>query len=200
MAASDITLEEAPTENPGTIDIIQCYDAPLRAAEKRIKMYIGHTTNPDDCLVLAVHAMNWTVEAEGLCPILLVFGAITRHAQTKTPPSQQVQAKPIYDGMKAAQTEQAKRRLAFSTCQPSGTKAVESSEKLRKLLAGSSVLVYRVYEKKWKGLFKLLSVEGETAVVQIDRGRWLLHSHCVIPWIASHLDDDKDTKCTQKTG
>lgn len=58
MAASSIHLEEAPIENPGSICVVEIYYEPFRSAYNRSKCEIGHTTSPEDCLVLAVHADN----------------------------------------------------------------------------------------------------------------------------------------------
>lgn len=76
VAGSNIQLTAALLHDPSTICIVERYDAPLRAAYYLIQMYVGHATCADDCLAMDVHAVNPTFERDGLCPNILMFGAI----------------------------------------------------------------------------------------------------------------------------
>lgn len=56
------------------------YLAPLTLAYKRIQADTGRKTSEQKYLDLAVLSINCTVLREGLCPALLVFGAVSRPA------------------------------------------------------------------------------------------------------------------------
>lgn len=67
---------EAPIESPSTISHIERYHAPLCAAYKKIRDSLPRSESDDGCLQMYVRSVNNTVFPEGLCPTLLVFGAI----------------------------------------------------------------------------------------------------------------------------
>lgn len=129
---------------------------------------------------------------EVLCPALLVFGAIPRPARHTTSPDQSQRSAAIQKAVEAAETEQARRVLAFGLRHKTGGKGKEMSERLLKLPAGSPVLVYRTKPKEWTGPHKFISVRGETAVVQLDRGRRIFRSTCVKPYTESAMDGRND--------
>lgn len=82
LEAADINLVEAPIENPGTIGIVERYQAPLRAAYEILRADFDRKTSDDECLRMAVYSVNATVGPEGLCPIILVFCVMPRPART----------------------------------------------------------------------------------------------------------------------
>lgn len=55
--------------------------------------------------------------------------------------------------------------------------------------SGSPVLVYRKTTKKWEGPFRFIYIDGETAVVQLRRGRNIFWSTCIKPWTRSQLQN-----------
>ena len=86
--AAGISMIEAPIENPGSIGIVERYHAPLRRAYHKIRKSLGRETSDDECLQMAVYANNTTMGSEGLCPMLLVYGAIPRPARATPSPTQ----------------------------------------------------------------------------------------------------------------
>lgn len=155
---------------------------------------------------MAVHAVNCTVGSEGLCPTLLVFGALPRPIRTKPSPQQLRRAEIIEQAMTLVAKIQAQRSISYGLQQNMGPKGVDQSKELRKLPAGSLVLVYRTKSKQWEGPHMFISIDGETATVQTSRGRKIHRSNCVRPWTKSQLeerngrtkeevdDDDEDDK------
>lgn len=182
--AHGIKIQPAPIETPGSIGIVERYHAPLRRSFTKIRESLDRTKATDEeCLKMAVFAVNSTMGPEGLIPMLLVFGAIPRPARTILSPTQLERQKAIEAARHAAQHEQAKRRVAFALRHPSGPKAKEASAALQNLPPGSKVMVYRTKSKSWEGPFRFIDCEGETAVIQLPRGRRVFRSVCVKPWI-----------------
>ena len=82
MEAAGIILEEAPIENPGSIGVVERYHAPLKKAYLKLRQTLQKGDTSDaECLQMAVYAANATIGPEGLCPMLLVFGAMPRRAR-----------------------------------------------------------------------------------------------------------------------
>lgn len=183
LNANGIALEEAPIETPGAIGTVERYHAPLRLAFEKIRRDLGRDVADHECLRMAVFAVNSTIGPEGLCPILLVFGAIPRPARVGSSSSQIERAEAIDKATKEVEKEQARRRIAFGLRNPSGPKAKESSAILHELPAGSPILVYRHVRDRWEGPHTFISIDKETVVVQTPSGRKIFRSNCVKPWI-----------------
>lgn len=78
MGVVGVMLREYPIENPGTIGIVERYHEHLRAAYNRVRADMGRQTTDQECLKMGTIAVHYTLGSEGLCHILLVFGAIPR--------------------------------------------------------------------------------------------------------------------------
>ena len=97
------------------------------------------------------------------------------------------------------QEEQAKRRVSFALRHTAGPKAKEISQRLVDLPSGSPILLFRTSTKKWEGRYKFISVDGETAVIQLNKGRKIFRSTCVKPWVKSALgSNNKETLNTEE--
>ena len=81
--------------------------------------------------------------------------------------------------MIAVRKEIAKRKVSFALCHPRKAEAQKQEEELRKLPAGSPVMVYRPKSKKWEGPFPMVSIDDGIVVVQMPRGRKLFRSSLV---------------------
>ena len=189
-------MEEAPIENPGSIGLVERYHAPLRKAYVKLRETLSRTNATDqECLQAAVYAANATIGPEGLCPMLLVFGALPRPAQRTPSPTQVERQNAIELAKVEIQKEQASRRIKFALTHTNSPKAKEQSAYLRNLPSGALVLVYRTTTKGWEGPFHFISIEGETVVVQLHQGRRIFRSTCVRPWqksiLGKHIDDLK---------
>ena len=193
LSASGITLNEAPIENPGSIGLVERYHAPLRCAFAKLRETLEkNIVNDADCLQMAVFATNATMGPEGLCPMLLVFGAMPRPARTTPSPKQLERQRAIEEVKRAVESEQSRRRIAFALRHPISAKARDQSTKLMALPSGSPVLVYRTTTKTWEGPFKFISCENETVVVQLSKGRRIFRTTCVKPYTDPALSQDND--------
>ena len=184
-----INIREAPIETPGAIGIVERYHAPLRRAYNTLRDTLDKTISNNDCLLMATFAVNSVTGPEGLCPMLLVYGAIPRPARMSIAPTQYKRAEAIDEAMNAVIKEQALRKIKFGLSKGGGPRAVEDSAELRKLPAGALVWVYRTSTKKWGYPHRFISIDGETVVVQTSRARRLFRSTCVKPYIKSQLHE-----------
>lgn len=66
-------------------------------------------------------------------------------------------------------------------------KGKEMSQRLLKLPARSPVLVYRTRPKERVGPYRFITVQGETAGVQMAQGSLLLRSTCVKRYVECYL-------------
>lgn len=130
---------------------------------------------------MACYAVNSTMGPEGLVPMLQVFGALLRPARSTPAPRQLQRQRAIDSAREAAASEQAKRWVAFALRHPSSPKSKEAAAALAEIAAGSKVLVHRTVSKKWEYPFPFLSVDDETVVVQLPRGRKIFLGVCVKP-------------------
>lgn len=114
LKASGIKLEEAPIESPGAISVVESYHAPLRRYYNKIwdSLDKSDATN-EECLKMAVYASNATMGPVGLCPMLLIFGALPRLARITPVPTQLARKLATEESKEAVLQEDAKRRIAF---------------------------------------------------------------------------------------
>lgn len=198
--AEGITLREAPIENPGSIGVVERYHAPLRAAYEKLRSDLPRENSDEDCLQMAVYAVNNTVGPEGLCPTLLVFGAIPRPIRTKPSPSQIERASAIDAAMQEVEQEQARQRIRFGLNHPTGSKGGEDKNGLRQLPAGSKVLVFRKTTQKWEGPFLFVSEDGDTAIIQTPAGRRIFSGVCVKPYNRTPTSNSNRKSTQQNNG
>lgn len=123
------------------------------------------TESDEDCLQMAVKAFNDTIGPEGLCPSLLVYGAISRPARRTPAATQLARARAIDKAITEVQKEHARRRIAFGLRTYGSPSGNESSNELRRLPAGSPLYAYRTHSRKWEGPFPWVQIDGETVVV-----------------------------------
>ena len=148
-----------------------------RATKYGNSLHRSETEN--DCLQMAVKAVNDTIGPEGLCPTLLVYGTLTRPLR-RTPAETQIRrAESIDSAMKEVRIEEAKRKIAFSLRHYRGPKAKEHEQELQRLPAGSPVMVHRIKSMKWEVPFPFVTIDGSTFVVQIPTGRKIFRSTVV---------------------
>lgn len=167
--ACGVRLEEAPIENPGSIGVVERYHAPLRTGYTKIRSSLYRTINDEECLQMAVFANNSTMGPEGPSPMLLVHGALPLTIRNAPSPTQLARNTAIDEARRMIEQEQSRRRVKYTLRHPSSPKAKEMSKRLRELPEGSPVLVYRTHSKRWEGPYRSISVEGEAAVIQLER-------------------------------
>lgn len=176
--ADGITLLKAPVESPETMTHVERYHAPLRAAYLKIK-FSTKGLMPREILQLAVKSVNDTTGPEGLCPTLLVFGAIPKPARPGLSPTQLQRAKAVELAINEVAKIHAKTRVAFGL-KVKSPRGKERSD-LDDLFPGAQVLIYRKKSKLWEGPFIFIDKVGETVCVQMPYGRQIFRSTVVKP-------------------
>ena len=182
-----IQLLEAPVESPSTMTHVERYHAPLRSAYLKIRSDLPRTESDADCLQMAVKSVNDTVGPEGLCPTLLVYGSIPRPARQTPADTQLARAHAMDKARDEVLKEMSKKKVAFGLRTSGLPVSNEQEQELIKLPAGSPVLIYRNADKKWEGPFPFISIDGNTVVVQLPRGRKIFRSNAVKPAVPSNL-------------
>ena len=121
--AEGVSLLQAPIESPCSMSHVERYHAPLRVAFEKIRDSLPKSDTDVDCLQMAVKSVNDTIGREGLCPTLLVNGAIPRPPRRSPAVTQMQRARAIDAATAAIQKEHAKRKIAFALKHPSSPKA-----------------------------------------------------------------------------
>lgn len=166
---------------------LERYHAPLRTAYGKIRDTLDNKTSDADCLHTAVFATNATMGPEGLYPMFLVFVLLPRPIRTSPCPTQLLRSTAIEEAKRVVEKEQAKSRIAFALRHPGGPKAQEVSQILRDLPAGYPVLVFRTATKRLESPFKYVSVDGQTAVGQLNRDRRIFRATLLKPYVTSEM-------------
>lgn len=148
------------------------------------------TSSDSKCLKLETYSINTIMGPKGICPMLLVFGAITRPAHTTPSPSQLSRDQEIYKAIVEVEKLTSRRGISFDIKHTAGPKGRDVSHELRKLPAGSPVLVYRKNKKGWCELYRFVSVDGETAVIQTSRECKIFRLTCVKPYTKSDMEEN----------
>ena len=98
-------------------------------------------------------------------PTLLVFGSYPRLSESDPPsPSITQRAAAIKKATQELLKLRANRQVTDALRQRNGPRV----DNIHDLEAGSEVLVWRIHKKAWTGPYKLLTIEGETATVEIN--------------------------------
>jgi transposase InsO family protein len=184
-AANGIEVQNVPVESPSSLSIAERYHAPLRASYLKLSQELPEN-DPEELLEMAVKATNDSVNPEGLCPTLLVFGdfpkLIRRH---NTPAATELErARAIDKAMDEIQREYAKSRVQLGL-RMTGPVGNESSA-LDDLRPGSPVRLFRTKTGVWEGPFPFISKDHETCIIQLPSGRKMFRSNVVRPYKDGH--------------
>ena len=187
--AMHIRTKGVPTEAAQSMGIVERYHAPLRRAYEVISEELkGVTSNRVIILQMAVKAVNDTAGPNGLVPTLLVFGAYPRLSDLDPPsPTITQRTVAIKKAMREVDKLAATRRITDALRQRNGPRI----EHIHDLNIGSDVLVWRVHEKAWTGPYKLLSVEEETATVEVNQNPIQFRTTTIKPYLSEPNPKDK---------
>lgn len=120
---------------------------------------------------------------KGLRPARLVLSAIPRSVRTILVLWKLEQAKVIYSIAGKVAKTQYRRKLESGLQHTKGPHRIEHSLNLPRLSMSSLVLVSRPLSQRWKGLFNLIHIEGETVLFQMDHRRIIFRFSFVKPFI-----------------
>lgn len=161
-----ITCEEMPVEAHWAIGKIERSHMPLRRAYDILKAEIGHNTDDETILQMAIKAINDTAGPNGIVPTLLVFGTYPRVAPDSPPSPDIVQrAKAVQKAMKMLRTIRAEVEVSRAI----NTRNGPDLQSVLSLPLRSEVLVWREH-KGWRGPYELQSIDGHTVTIQMPNG------------------------------
>jgi transposase InsO family protein len=160
--AADISLRHTGTESHNSLQVGESMHAPLRRIYRKVRDE-HPDLEMDLALALSCKAMNDTANEDGLCPTLLVFGALPRPLDLSRPsPS-------LHDRLRAQLTARkeyarivAERRVQRGLV----TKPPRSADYT--IEPRNMVYVYREKAKKWIGPVRCIYRSGKQALVVMD--------------------------------
>ena len=165
-----ITVRNVPVEAHHSIGQVERYHGPLC----RIYSIIATETpgvDPEAALQMAFKAINDSVGPNGLVPTLLVFGAHPRMIEMDAP-SPTITQRAI--AMRKAMDEVKRLTTSRQVNDALNTRNGPSTASVHDLPLNSDVLVFRESKAgragSWKGLYKLIGLEGEQAIVELTSG------------------------------
>ncbi|KAE8550702.1 hypothetical protein EYB25_003641 [Talaromyces marneffei] len=178
-----------PVEAHWSIGAVERYHAVLRRSYEIISDEAPELT-PEMALQMAVKAVNDTAGPDGYVPTLLVFGAYPRMTDY-SPPAPTIAQRAA--AVKKAMTEVRKLHTVRQINNALNTRNGPSSTLVHRLPLNSDVLVWREggtgYPGKWRGPYKLISIDGETCTVELPNGPTKFRSTVVKPY---YKDDDSE--------
>lgn len=191
-----IQIHEAPIENPASMSHTERYHGPLHNAFIKLKSDF-RKDNDADLLQTAIYCLNNMMGPEGLCPSLCVFGTLPKPVRPQPCPNQLRRAKCIDNTITMLEKDYGTRKLNFAQKYrgPFG----RERDDLQNLPFGSPVRVYRPKSNEWEGLFKFVSLDGDTVCVQLPHGRRIFRSHVVKTDSSSNTNlQDNDVADTEE--
>ncbi|KAK3378750.1 hypothetical protein B0T24DRAFT_716467 [Lasiosphaeria ovina] len=116
-----VSCKEIPIEAHWAVGRIERVHRPLERAYDILQQEIGHRTNDETILQMAIKALNNTAGLDGLVPTLLVFGAYPRINQD-SPPSPKIaeRAQAVRDIIIRVQNGATRPKHAFYARRPEG--------------------------------------------------------------------------------
>ncbi len=163
-----ITVKTAPVEAHHSIGMVERYHGPLRRVYAIITAEISGI-DPEIALQMAFKALNDSVGPDGLVLILLVFGAYPRMIEMDAS-SLTITQRAI--AMRKAMEEVQKFIATRQMNDALNTRNGLIITLFHGLSLNSSVLVFREgkgtnQSGAWKGPFKLLSIQSESAIIEL---------------------------------
>jgi hypothetical protein len=133
---------------------------------------------------MAIKAVNNTVGPDGLVSTLLVFGTYSRMTTTDTPSLMVTErGKAITKAIKQIAELHAKRQVTDALRQQNGPNISDTLD----VPIGGDVLVYKE-DKGWKGLYTLVSNDGQTCTVTLLSGLTLFRIMSVKRYYSKDLN------------
>ena len=182
-----IIVKNVPVEAHNSIGLVERYHGPLRRAYTIITEEMAGIS-ADLALQMAFKAMNDTVSPNGLVPTLLVFGAYPRMVELDAPSPSITQRS---TAMRRAMDELRKMTASRQVNDALNTRNGPFTTMLHDLPFNSPVLVFREgntgQSGQWKGPYKLLGLDGETAIVELRNGPTKFRSTSVRPFYTEKM-------------
>ena len=193
-----IRAQAVPVEAHNSIGMVERYHGPLRRIYQIIRVELPDLSE-EAALQMAFKAINDTAGPDGLVPTLLVFGAYPRMVELDAPSATVAQrANAIKKAMAEVRKLRAERQVADALNQRNGPR----TDGVHDLPLNSPVLVWREGNTgqpgHWDGPFTLLSIDGETCVVQLSSGPTPFRSTVVKPYLRTDSDEEPVEEATEE--
>jgi hypothetical protein len=177
-----IRTKAVPVEAHNSIGMVERYHGPLRRIYQILRVELPDLSE-EATLQMAFKAINDTAGPDGLVPTLLAFGAYPRMTDLDAPsPTVTQRANAIKKAMAEVRKVRAERQVADALAQRNGPR----TSHIHDLPINSPVLVWREGNTgqpgHWDGPFPLLSIEGETCIVELGSGATSFRSTVVKPY------------------
>jgi hypothetical protein len=190
-AAGTITVS-VPVEAHWSIGTIERYHAVLRRSYEIISEEVPELA-PDMALQMAVKAVNDTAGPDGYVSTLLVFGAYPRIAEYSPPAPTVAQCAAA---VKKAMTKVQRLHTIRQVNNALNTRNGPSSTLVHCLPLNSDVLIWREggtgYPSKWKGPYKLISIDGETCTIDLPSRPTKFRSTVIKPYYKDNNPEQQD--------
>ena len=177
-----IIVKNAPVEAHHSIGMVERYHGPLRRVYSIISTEIPGI-EPDLALQMSFKTINDSVGPNGLVPTLLVFGAYPRMTELDAP-SPSITQRAM--AMKKAMDEVRKCTASRQVNDALNTRNGPSTASVHDLPINSPVLVYREGKAsqsgEWKGPYNLLSIQGESVIIELPHGPTKFRSTSIKPY------------------
>lgn len=195
-----IIVKNVPVEAHHSIGLVERYDGPLCRIYSIITAELPEI-KPELALQISFKALNDLAGPDGLVPTLLVFGAYPRMTNMDAPSSTINQP-----SIAMCKTKEEVRRSHVSRQinDALNTRNGPSTNLIHDLPLNSPLLVFRERNAgqsgSWKGPYKLLNIQGKSAIIELSSGPTQFRSTSVKPYynpiIETDENFDKDTKDT----
>lgn len=176
------TVKTVPVEAHHSIGLVERYHGPLRRVYTIITTEIPDI-DPELALQMAFKALNDSAGPNGLVPTLLVFGAYPRMTDMDAP-SPTITQRAI--AMRKAMEEVRKSVASRQVNDAINTRNGPSTSLIHDLPLNSPVLVFREgntgQSGSWTGPYKLLSLQRESAVIELTNGPTIFRTTSVKPY------------------
>ena len=193
-----IIVKNAPVEAHHSIGMVERYHEPLRRVYSIISNEIPGI-KPNLALQMSFKTINDSVGPNGLVPTLLVFGAYPRMTELDAPsPSITQRAMAMKKAMDEVRKCTASRQVndALNTCNGPSTASVHD------LPINSPVLIYREGKAsqsgEWKGPYNLLSIEGESVIIELPHGPTKFRSTSIKPYFIVNQEPIPDSPASKQ--
>ncbi|KAI0994279.1 hypothetical protein K3495_g13903, partial [Podosphaera aphanis] len=174
-----ITVKIVPVESHNSVGKVERYHLLLRRSFDIIKDELKDCScDRNIILQMAVKAVNDSAGPDGIVPTLLVFGAYPRLTkESPSSPTFNKRAESIRKAMKEIREIKARRLVNDALSTRNGPSSTETLA----LPLQSDVRVYRE-NKGWTGPYKLISINGETCMIDMPHGPTPFRSVVVKPY------------------
>jgi hypothetical protein len=177
-----ISCEEMPVEAHWAVGKVERSHAPLRRAYNILMAEIGHCTDEETVLQMAVKALNDTAGPNGIVPTLLVFGAYPR-INNDSPPSPNIvqRAEAVQKAMRMLKSIRAEVDINRAI----NTRNGPNTHEVLSLPLRSEVMVWRE-NKGWSGPYEIKGIDGYTITVDMVNGPTQFRATHVKPYYRSN--------------